>query len=109
MSTSAAVTHQYCTVLVPLPAGSGNKNANQVGIEIKGMVGVVETIALYVGGTTIVNPTSNTDGSITIVNIPLFNASGNSITIRYYDNANFEAATVITDLAKVGTYCKAYT
>lgn len=103
MSTS--ITQSKCTVVVTTPAGSPVYDAANVEVEVTAVDVSAVTVNIYVPGTsaTIVQATALAAGSITIENVPLVNASGNNVKVRYY-NSPTEAVI----LGSTGIYVRAY-
>jgi hypothetical protein len=98
----------FCKIVVVLPAGTPSYVGSRIGVEITGLVGTTETTILKKTDISVVNATSSATGSITVNNIPLFDGSGNSVKVKYYNNSDFNLATQVDIVAVNGTYVRAY-
>lgn len=102
----STVTGNTCSLEVTIPAGSDSYDATRVEVEITGSVGATVETFVYTltGNITIVQATSVADGTITILGIPLYESSGNSIKVKYF-SADLVTYEVIST---TGTFVRRY-
>lgn len=102
----STVTSEKCSVEVTIPAGSSFYDASRVEVEVMGVSNSLVTNFVFdvTGNITIVQATSLVDGTITINNIPLYDSSGNSIKVKYFDlgGINYEV------LSTTGIFIRKY-
>lgn len=103
MSTS--VTGSKCTVQVITPAGSPTYDATKVVVEVIGIDANSQVVHIHDvdADVTVVQATALDTGSVTVTNVPLVDASGNSIKVKHYNSP--EEAVI---LGTTGIYVRAY-